>query len=60
MNKNTDNQKNDRGKKLRSALRENLKKRKSQARKLGQDSDQAEFAVKLRKKDIIAKRSSDT
>ncbi len=41
------------GAKLRSALRDNLKKRKGQARKLGQGSDDApEFSIKLRAKDI--------
>lgn len=41
------------GFKLRSALRDNLKKRKGQVRKLGQGSEDApEFSVKLRAKDI--------
>jgi len=41
------------GVKLRSALRDNLKKRKGQVRKLGQDNeDTPEFSVKLRAKDI--------
>ena len=39
--------------KLRSALRDNLKKRKGQARKLGQGDDGAqEFSVKLRSREI--------
>ena len=39
--------------KLRSALRDNLKKRKGQTRKLGQSGDDApEFSVKLRSRDI--------
>ena len=41
------------GVKLRSALRDNLKKRKGQVRKLGQGSDDVPaFSVKLRAKDI--------
>lgn len=41
------------GVKLRSALRDNLKKRKGQLRKLGQGQGAApEFSVKLRAKDI--------
>ena len=41
------------GVKLRSALRDNLKKRKGQVRKLGQgQADAPEFSVKLRAKDI--------
>ena len=41
------------GAKLRSALRDNLKKRKGQARKLGQGGDDAPaFSVKLRSRDI--------
>lgn len=47
--------------KLRSALRENLKKRKGQARKLGQvDGEEGEgFSVKLRTRDIPKTPSSD-
>jgi len=41
------------GAKLRSALRDNLKKRKGQVRKLGQgDEDMPAFSVKLRSRDI--------
>lgn len=41
------------GVKLSSALRDNLKKRKGQARKLGQTAEGApEFSVKLRNRDI--------
>jgi len=41
------------GVKLRSALRDNLKKRKGQARKLGQGGDDTpEFGVKLRSREI--------
>ena len=44
------------GEKLKSALRENLKKRKKQARKLGDDSkDEKPFSVKLRSRDISTK-----
>jgi len=48
------------GVKLRSALRDNLKKRKGQARKLGQENDDApEFSVKLRAKNIPKTNKSD-
>ncbi len=41
------------GIKLRSALRDNLKKRKGQVRKLGQGGDEVPaFSVKLRARDI--------
>lgn len=41
------------GAKLRSALRDNLKKRKQQTRKLGQaGNDGQAFSVKLRSRDI--------
>ncbi len=48
------------GVKLRSALRDNLKKRKGQARKLGQGGEEAPaFSVKLRAKDIPKTKKSD-
>lgn len=41
------------GVKLRSALRDNLKKRKGQVRKLGQgEEDKPQFSVKLRSREI--------
>ena len=46
--------------KLRSALRDNLKKRKGQARKLGQGgADAPEFSVKLRSREIPKTKGSD-
>ncbi len=45
------------GKKLKSALRDNLKKRKSQARKL--DGEEKDFSIKLRTREIIKKPISE-
>lgn len=48
-----------RQRKLKSSLRDNLKKRKGQARKLGEGAGAArEFSVKLRARDI-AKHEDD-
>lgn len=49
------------GVKLRSALRDNLKKRKGQARKLGQSGDEAPtFSVKLRSREIPKSSGADS
>jgi len=46
------------GRKLKSALRDNLKKRKSQARKF--HSDDEAISMKLRSREIIKKPVSDS
>lgn len=51
--KDKSNSKPDKKQNLRFALRDNLKKRKSQARKLGQGAGDAQgFSVKLRSREI--------
>ncbi|MGI9352384.1 MAG: hypothetical protein ACR2O3_12540 [Rhizobiaceae bacterium] len=53
----TQRPKGSKGDKLKSALRENLKKRKQQTRKLGDGSKGGkEFSVKLRNREISTKK----